>query len=305
MPEKTKSSTKATAAGELKWRAGTESPQRDVAAKELQSLLTKISTWPMDEFASGWWPGDYRLLNLTCRQPGDLDVIVICQSLAGSGFVDVTVSAKLRSKGRTRALTRSERTALVSFGFGSGSGGRAELLHALEGMGTAALAERILNAIETAFGFVGRPILKFTSDEGSRLDEMPVLQNIRPHELLSLLHAAGFDAHPSDVSASHLGLSEPVISVLGGVPFTIALTEYDEVGFQTLRLSAPLARQIAGPTLNALNRRLLTGAAVISDDGSLELLENLYLAGGVSHAAIRNRIDDWVSSLEYAVAYQD
>jgi hypothetical protein len=302
MVQKSKTPATARPHGVIKWRPAEASQVATVPVQRLADLLQQFSAWPPGEFARGWLPGDYKLLNVTCARPQDLEVVVVGQSSAGSDIIDVTVGAKIRSKGRPRQLRTSEHEALASVGFGTGSEGRAELLHRRNETRPDDLAARILTGMRTAFGITGPTVLKYSIRQDSRLDEMRVHQNIRVYELTSLLRAAGFHAQTAESVAnpSAVSESEPGISVAGRLPFTIALREYDESGFLTLKFEALVRRELTPTAVNELNRQLLVGTAVLLEDGALQLRYNLCVSGGLSHAAIRHRIYEWVAALKQA-----
>lgn len=282
--------------GKIRWVV---SEQRSSGAgRALATLLDQVSNWPLDGFARQWWAGDYRILELTCTRPTDLDAVVTCQSSAGNEFIDVSLIPVIRSRRKSRALSSAEKDALSSVGFVVTSGHRADLSIRGDNTGHAALAERILKGLAAAFGVSSRADLAYLVTDGTRLDEMPVFQDIRPHELLALLRAAGFAARTPEDGDPTGGQSHSII-VGEPLPFAIRLVEPNDVGgYLGMRLEAAFEASLPTRALNDLNRHLLA-ARVIADGGRVLLRGDVSITGGVSHAAVRDRIDEWVGSLHH------
>lgn len=281
----------------IKWRASEGSTGPGV--RQLSELLRELWTWPIAQFAADWWPGDYRLLKLTSQGAIDENVEVICQSSAASEFTDVTVTAWIRSKGQPRALSSAEQSTLATVGFGSGSGGRAELIHLNPSGQELELAEGILVGLSEAFGVRGAVTLRSRLETGSRLDSMPVFQDIRPHELLSLLHASGFTAQLVERSEEPGATAGPLIAVSGEVPFLIELAEPSNDVYVTLRFEARFNGVGSPAMVEALNRSWWVGAATLLE-GVVVIRQQISVTGGISHAGLRDRVDEWVAGLSEA-----
>lgn len=280
--------------GTIRWRPS-EGATAD-GVQQLATLLRELSSWPQAGFAAEWWPGDYRLLKLTYRGAVDVSAEVVCRSSAGSMFTDVTIMAVVRSEGRTRALKRSEQSTLARQGFGLGPAGRAELVHLNTSDGALDLAQRIIRGVSDAFGVRGAVQLRYRSESGSRLDSMPVFQDIRVHEILALLEAAGFQGRLSEGNATP---DTPTIMVAGETPFSIQMAEPSHEGFVTLRLEARLADSGSPAVVDVLNRSWWVGAAFLDDTGVV-IRQQITVTGGVSHAGLRDRLDEWVAGLSEA-----
>jgi hypothetical protein len=289
--------------GMVDWKRR-ELPDDSPSTPDLPRLLRQLTDWPSDGFANKWFPGDYRLLVLTCTLPVDTDAEITCHSEPVSDTVVVRLTAKIRSKGISRHLDASELDSAIAKGFAASPDGHAveaRLPRALERIDS--VAEAIRSVVDSVFGsYTGR--VSFELNRGTRLDDLPVFQDIRLAELVSLLQAAGFEA---GVVAGHSGPQEPptVAVVADGVyPFRIHLREPQGSAFLTLVFSAVLDRAIRPGQIHALNSQLPVGAALIRDDGKLALRFQLCVSGGMGHAAIRDRVDEWVNSLRIASDFQ-
>jgi hypothetical protein len=150
-----------------------------------------------------------------------------------------------------------------------------------------------------AFGVRGATTLRYRVDSGSRLDAMPVFQDVRVYELLSLLHASGFDASVAQGSEGHSDGREPRINVRGDVPFGIQFAEPSNDGFLTIRLEARLAGDRSAQVVENLNRSWWVGAAALHD-GHLVVRQQISITGGVSHAGLRDGLVEWVVGLSEA-----
>ncbi len=278
--------------GTIRWTTADPSKRR-AAVEQLATLLRNLAMWPVGEFATSWWSGDYRLLELTFRLTADEDGIVTCHSTPGAEFIDIAVVARVRSKGRTRALTASEHAALAGAGFGASSEGGAELLYQARLNDPEGLVDRILSAMSDAFKMPRGAVIRYRIIEGSRLGEMPVFEDIRPHELMELIKAAEFDARWTENSG------EPVIEVADAAPFTIRFLEPRGGGYLTIHLEAEFSGNFSLESVNEVNRDLHFGTAAKEEHGA-SLRHRICVTGGMSHAAIRDRIDDWVSSCRRA-----
>lgn len=280
--------------GIVRWNPTGGSSSED-GLTQMAALLRDLTRWPLDQFASNWFPGDYRLLKFTSQGPPDVNGEATCQSSAAAPMTEVTVTAWVRSEGKTRPLNRSERAALAEVGFGIGQSGRGELIHANVRGQEVDLAERILRGMSNAFGTRGSVALRYRVESGSRLDAMPVFQDIREYELLSLLIAAGFDARRNDAGTSAEGRI-PVITVLGATPFSIHMIEPSAGGYLTLRLEARFAGMSSSEAVETLNRASQPGSAGL-ENGDLVIRHQISVTGGVSHAGLRDRFDEWQGSL--------
>jgi hypothetical protein len=217
--------------------------------------------------------------------------------------MDVSVATHIRSKRKPRPLTSSEKQALVSVGFGAAAGPRAELLHQTVAGGHPDLAARVLRGLAAAFGIARGADLTYCTTEGTRLDEMPVFQDIRPYELVALLKAAGFDASIPEAKTSTAMERHSMIAVAHDVPFSIQLVEpNDNGGYLTMRMETRFDGRVSAEAVNDLNRQLLVATAVAEEAGLL-LKEDVCVSGGLSHAAVRDRVDEWVNSVNHVAAF--
>jgi hypothetical protein len=278
----------------IRWTSSGESSGEKGLA-QMASLLRELTSWPLDEFATSWWPGDYRLLKLTSQRPVDVNAEITCHASAYASLTHVTVTAWVRSEGKSRALTRSEGAALVDVGFGIDEGGRGELIHVNTPGQEKDLAARVLQGVANAFGTRGSLILRYHVESGSRLDSMPVFQDIREHELLSLLIAAGFDARGNDAVIGATG-NIPTISVRGTTPYLVEMIEPVNDGYLTLRLEARFAGAASAAAVEAHNRASRVGAASL-ENGEIVVRHEIIVTGGISHAGLRDRFDEWGASL--------
>jgi hypothetical protein len=135
---------------------------------------------------------------------------------------------------------------------------------------------------------------------------MEVFEGIRTGELLSILRESDYEATaepdlPDTAMVESAWFPRPrAIVVSGPIPFDIRMADGDDTGWGTAIFSAALPGTVGPEVVNNLNALLLVGCAWRRDDGVVLLRYNLRLTGGLSCAAVRNRVDDWMEGLELA-----
>lgn len=270
-----------------------------------EPTLERAFDWMQDialspgRLGTDYWPGDYRELILECPIDGGRKVLLKAHAEASHPEIAVNVTFE-GSDGADITTLEAQANQLLE---AMQSRPRQEshdqrFLHADLTLGGYYWIGCYLDGLRRAFSLSGTLNIDYTQAEGTRLNDMAVFEGIRPHELLNILDASDFKASLSWSEAA------PVISVEGTIPFTVGFCEPAGRNFLSVILAARFEGPVTLKAVNALNAILPTGAAHRTDGLDLELRLPLAVTGGVSHAAVRDRLDEWIKALSIAAATQ-
>lgn len=294
-------------------RGRVEMPRRGSTVPELVAAVEWLIDWREGEIGQ-WWPGEFRTLTLTRALPHGRTFTMTCRSLPIDHVLRITIGNDM-APGEPGYVDPANNHGVMTLFYYPGLAGTMERLLDHADQDARELARHVLTDLQRMVRVI--PVdnhVDFVLHEGSRLPEMPVFEGIHAGELVTILRESGYegafesDMPDTDIAGRHMlspGLegqfTRPrAIVVAEPTPFDIRLADNDETGWGTAIFSAALAGDVTPEMVNNLNALLPVGCAWRRDDGVVLLRYNLHVTGGLSHAAIRNRIDEWMEGLELA-----
>jgi hypothetical protein len=273
---------------------------------EMVAAVEWLTAWKEGEIGK-WWPGQFRTLTVTRALPGGRTATLTCRTHPTDRAIRVTIGTDM-VPGEPGYVDPARSPGLMTLCYHPGPNATVERLVRYGDAPVDWLAMRLVADLEYLVeSDSGALEGEYALHEGSRLPEMEVFEGIQTGELLAILRESDYDA-TADPDLLDTAMVERrswesrprAIVVSAPTPFDIRMADGDDTGWGTAIFSAALPGTVSPEVVNNLNALLPVGCAWRRDDVVVLLRYNLRLTGGLSCAAVRNRIDDWMEGLELA-----